>query len=416
MPAQVTGTTRAMIASGRPMKTPSVVLHGAAIACLLACEAMRRLSMARSLSRTAVVLAALLLGSVGLAQRIVVSPQAIVVNPLPAFDVDVWVDRDPSGRDAPSYGVGEEIQIGVRVSEDAFVYLFSVSAAGEIVQIVPNRYDAAGRDNFVRAGSTRLFPPQGARYSFVIDPPQGLAKVIAVASKRELDTRTLASFASERDFTASSRLGEDGFARALSIVVEPLPQESWVTATALYYVGSRPAVGAFGSLSVSSSPSRAEVWVDGGFAGFTPLSYGLRPGRYEVEVRLSGFVTHRETVQVRPDRTVNLSVPLAAEHTLARPGTGFLNAYLGLLPYPGSDVTRVRDGGRDSSATFTASARLRDVYEYFHEQLVRDGWRRTDLDVDDDEIEAEYRRGRDSFELELELEGRNRFELEIDFD
>jgi hypothetical protein len=158
------------------------------------------------------------------------------------------------------------------------------------------------------------------------------------------------------------------------------------------------------------------VWVDGGFAGFTPLSYGLRPGRYEVEVRLSGFVTHRETVQVRPDRTVNLSVPLAAEHTLARPGTGFLNAYLGLLPYPGSDVTRVRDGGRDSSATFTASARLRDVYEYFHEQLVRDGWRRTDLDVDDDEIEAEYRRGRDSFELELELEGRNRFELEIDFD
>jgi hypothetical protein len=267
---------------------------------------------------TAFVLAALLFGSVGLAQRIVVSPQAIVVNPLPAFDVDVWVDRDPSGRDAPSYGVGEEIQIGVRVSEDAFVYLFSVSAAGEIVQILPNRYDAAGRDNFVRAGSTRLFPPQGARYSFVIDPPQGLAKVIAVASKRELDTRTLASFASERDFTASSRLGEDGFARALSIVVEPLPQESWVTATALYYVGSRPAVGAFGSLSVSSSPSRAEVWVDGGFAGFTPLSYGLRPGRYEVEVRLSGFVTHRETVQVRPDRTVNLNVTL---QSLRREGT-----------------------------------------------------------------------------------------------
>jgi hypothetical protein len=251
-------------------------------------------------------------GSMALAQRIVVSPEAIVVNPLPAFEVEVFVDRDPSGAGAPAYRVGEEIQIGVRVTEDAYVYLFSISAAGEVVQILPNRFDAAGRDNFLRANTTRYFPPSGARYSFAVDPPTGLAKVIAVASKRELDTRQLASFATERDFQATSRIGEDGFARALSIVVQPLPQDAWVTSTALYYVGTRPQQGAYGTLVVTSDPSRAEVFVDGQFAGYTPLRYGLRPGRYDVEVRRDGYTTDRQTVQVRPDRTVEAASRLQA--------------------------------------------------------------------------------------------------------
>ena len=45
-----------------------------------------------------ILIAASLLGSAALAQRVEISPQAIVVNPLPSFDVDVWVDRAP-GRD-----------------------------------------------------------------------------------------------------------------------------------------------------------------------------------------------------------------------------------------------------------------------------------------------------------------------------
>ena len=93
-----------------------------------------------------------------------------------------------------------------------------------------------------------------------------------------------------------------------------------------------------------------------------------------------------------------------------------LNAYLGLMPYPNSTVTRQKSDRKDSESSFTSSARLRDIYDHFHRQLVQNGWRRTDLDRDDDEIEAEYRRGREKFELELEAKNRNRFELEIDFD
>jgi hypothetical protein len=297
------------------------------------------------------MLGALLLVPSASAQRIEVGPQAIVVNPRPAFDVDVWVDRDRGGRSEPTYFVGEDLEIGVRVSEDAYIYLFSLGASGDVVQVLPNRYDGGGRDNFVRAGATRTFPPAGARYGFVVDGPNGLARVVAVASRSPLDTRTLASFGSDRDFVASSSLGDDGFARALSIVVQPLPLETWVTATARYRVGllraSEPRVG--------SPPPAAP--------------------------------------RVEP-----------------------INAYLGLLPYPGSVVMERAGGGRDSETAFATTARLGDVYAHFHEQLVRDGWRRIDLDVDDDEIEAEYRRSGVTFELELEYEGRDRYELEIDFD
>jgi hypothetical protein len=54
---------------------------------------------------------ALLLLSLASAQRIVVSPQAIVVNPRPGFDVQVWLDRDTSGNSTPVYDIGEEIRI-----------------------------------------------------------------------------------------------------------------------------------------------------------------------------------------------------------------------------------------------------------------------------------------------------------------
>lgn len=372
--------------------------------------------MPRSMSRSVLLLTALLLASLVSAQRIVVSPEAIVVNPEPTFGVEVWVDRDPSGREEPAYAIGESIEISVRPSEDAYVYLFSVSASDEVVQILPNRYDDGGRDALVQADVTRTFPPQGARYAFVVEAPEGLAKVIAVASRRPLDTSTLASFSSEQDLLASSRLGEDGFARALAVVVEPLPQEAWVTATALYHVGRTPAQRTYGTITVTSRPPNAEVFVDGAFAGFTPLEYGARPGSYEVEVRAAGHASARETVEVRRGRVTRVDVSLRTDAPPRPPRAEVVNPFLGLVAYPGSVVTRQSIDGRDSETRFTTSARLRDVYEHFHEQLLRDGWRRVDLDVDDDEIEAEYRRDGLSFELELERDGRDRYELEIDFD
>ena len=276
------------------------------------------------------VLVATLLAGQAMAQNVVLSPRSIVVNPVPSSDVEVWVDKDPSGRDTPAYAVGEEIRVSVRPSEDAYVYLFSIAANGEVKQILPNPFD--GSDAFVRGGATRTFPPRDARYTFNVAPPGGLAKVIAVASRRPLDTSTLVNF--REGNLASSNIGEEGFARALRIIVNPLPQTEWVSATALYYVGARPAQGAYGTLQVDSEPRRGEVYVDRAFVGYTPLSYGLRPGMYDVEV-VGGGGSASERVQIRPDRTTEVFISL---RPIVRVGTAtFTSSPSGAEVYVGGN-------------------------------------------------------------------------------
>jgi len=168
-------------------------------------------------------------------QSIIVSPESIVINPAPEFNVEVWVDKDPSGIGAPHYVIGEAIKLNVRVSETSYVYLFNVRSTGEINQILPNRFDPYGHANYLQAGEIKRFPAQGAKYQFLVDGPTGLDKVIAVASKYPLNTQELADFESGSSF-AESNIGIHSFAQTLSIIVEPLPQSEWVTDTLNFQV------------------------------------------------------------------------------------------------------------------------------------------------------------------------------------
>ncbi len=253
-------------------------------------------------------------------EGVVLSPQAIVVNPVPSYEVEVFVDRDASGEATPSYAVGEAIRIGVRVSEDAYVYLFNVRTDGSVNQILPNNYDPEGQNNFVRAGETKYFPPEGAAYEFQAAAPEGLDKVIAVASETQLDTSTLASFGSDPNF-ASSSLGEEGFADALSVIVTPLPQDDWVSDTALFYVGSAvTAAPLYGTLSVTSEPAGARVLVDDVFVGYTPLRYGTTSGDHTVNVELEGYESFESTVSVLGGETRDVQASLGAEARLGQAG------------------------------------------------------------------------------------------------
>lgn len=273
----------------------------------------------------------LLAATTVLAQDFVINPLGIVVNPKPSFSVQVSLDK---GGATPSYQVGENITISVTVSESSYVYLFNVKSNGDIVQILPNQLDQEGRNNYLRAGETKQFPPRGAGYEFQITGPLGLDKVIAVASRSQLDTRTLASFASGDQFATSS-IGESGFAQALGIIVKPIPQNNWVTATTSFYVGNVPAQPpSTGTLTIDSSPSGAEVYVDDNFAGYTPLTYGTRPGRHDIRIQLSGYDTYRESVNLQPRSNLQISANLNA---VRRTGTAsFTSSPSGADVYVGS--------------------------------------------------------------------------------
>ncbi|WP_117238013.1 PEGA domain-containing protein [Thermus sediminis] len=258
------------------------------------------------------LLAALGLG-MALAQQL--SPQGIIVNPVPTdLEVRVWVDRDPGKRGNALYRIGEPIQIYVNVNQDAYVYLFNISADGRIDPILPNAYE---RENFLRAGETRRYPPEGARYRYTVTGPEGEDRILAVASRRPLSIQQILDV--ERNQVRVQ--GPEGLARALSIVIEPLPPRDWVTDVARYFVGrvaAPPSTPATATLVVDSRPGGAEVYLNGRFQGRTPLSLAVNPGRQEVEVRLPGHQPYRATVNPRPGERVQIFAQLVPE---ARQGT-----------------------------------------------------------------------------------------------
>lgn len=312
---------------------------------------------------------AILFASAAFAQnRIVVSPQAIVVNPLPTFEVDVFFE---TAGESPTFDVGEAVRLGVQPSEDAYVYLFDIRPNGAVTQILPNQVDEGSEDNFVRGGNTRFFPPRGAGYEYVINPPRGLSKVIAVASKDRLDTQELARFRQGDQF-ATSDIGQQGFADAFSIVVRPIQQSDWVTDTALYYVGERQQQPQFATLDVQTEPRRAEVFLDGEFIGVTPLNFGARPGRHEVRIELDDYRTVNRSIVLQPGERFRIDVGLervrrnATVDFRSSPSGAdvFLDgSFIGVTPLddvsvgPGQHEARfTRSGYEDARVTFSVSA------------------------------------------------------------
>ncbi len=165
-----------------------------------------------------------------------ISAQSIIVNPLPTtVDVKVWTDRDSSGTRTPSYQPGDRIRLYASVSQDAYVYLFNVDPNGRVDLILPNRYQ--GGANLLKANTVKVFPAAGDPFTFDIAAPYGLNKVLALASKTPLNLDQIATFKSAQNSFADVNVkGQQGLAQALSIVVTPVPQNTWDSATAFYQV------------------------------------------------------------------------------------------------------------------------------------------------------------------------------------
>lgn len=65
-----------------------------------------------------------------------------------------------------------------------------------------------------------------------------------------------------------------------------------------------------GTLAISSSPSRAKVYVDGVYFGLTPLSAEFSVGIHEVSIKLDGYKTASEKVSVRNGDKTEMDIKL----------------------------------------------------------------------------------------------------------
>jgi len=103
---------------------------------------------------------------------------------------------------------------------------------------------------------------------------------------------------------------------------------------------------AFASVQIVSSPSGANVYVNGAYIGITPLSsQKVNPGTYTVEIRMDGYTPYTTTGQVIAGQNIQLNaalapVPVATPTTKAGADPFVLVVALGILCIAGYLTSR----------------------------------------------------------------------------
>jgi hypothetical protein len=237
-----------------------------------------------------------------------VTPQGVVVNPVEtALRVNVRLDK---GGNNPLYLEGEKQRITVSVNQDAYVYIFNIQANGAVTVLLPNGF--SGGAPFLRANETRTFPPNGAGYELTIAAPFGQEKILALASKRQLDLGQVVPQVRSNSFVTATVQGQEGLARALAVTVTPLPPQDWVTDVADFQTRSRTAPSVNGTLQVTANVNGANVYVDGVLVGRTPLTLNLPAGQRNIRVTANGYRDENATVNVQGGQTTRINLTLDA--------------------------------------------------------------------------------------------------------
>ncbi len=237
-----------------------------------------------------------------------VTPQGVIVNPVDtALKVNVSLDK---GGNNPLYIEGEKQRISVRVNQDAYVYVFDIQPNGQVSVLLPNGF--SGGTPFLRANETRTFPPSGAGYELTISAPYGQEKILALASKRQLEISAIVPQVRSGSFVTATVQGQEGLARALSVTVTPLPPQDWVTDTADFQTRAKNAPAANGALQVTSNVNGANVYVDGVLVGRTPLTLNIPAGQHTVRVTANGYREDTTTVNVVGGQTTRVDGSLEA--------------------------------------------------------------------------------------------------------
>ena len=100
------------------------------------------------------------------------------ITPRPRADLEVyvWPDRGMDG----VYYPGENINVNVEVTRDAFLILYNIDSRGNMRILFPS---APWEDNFVQAGDVIRFPRSYDDYDWTIEGPAGTEYVQAIASE-----------------------------------------------------------------------------------------------------------------------------------------------------------------------------------------------------------------------------------------
>jgi len=227
----------------------------------------------------------------------------IAIRPVPDFNIEVWVDKG-CGK---SYTVGENITIYFKSNKDCYLTLFDFIPGGGIRLLFPNRYE---KNNFLEANKVHTIPP-----GFVVTPPPGKEMIRAIATTSPwqfFSDKEIMRYHDEHPeerYPVISR-SKEGFTTKFNEKIKIIPQPNRAMASCIFNVISK-VVPQYGKIKVTSSPSYAEVYLDGAYQGRTPITLSnVKVGKHTVKVTKKDYYDYGETPQVKGNVTTSVFAPL----------------------------------------------------------------------------------------------------------
>lgn len=236
-----------------------------------------------------------------LAQDTTKPSSKITIRPVPDFRIKVWIDKG-CGK---SYTVGENITIYFKSNKDCYLTLFEFSPGGRIRLLLPNRYR---KDNFFKANREYAIPSASDNFRFEVTRPLGKATIRATATTSPwwfFSDEEILRYHNEHPeerYPVISR-SEEGFATKFNEQIRIIPQPNRARASCIFNVIGK-VVPQYGNIKVTSSPSYAEVYLDGAYRGKTPITLSnVKVGKHTIKVTKKDYYNYSEMVQVKGSST-----------------------------------------------------------------------------------------------------------------
>jgi len=224
---------------------------------------------------------AVLLGVTALAQDVV--PKGIIINPVvpPGLSVNVWLDK-------AVYALGEQIQIHYEVNQDAYIYVYDITADGNVVLLFPNFWS---QSNYVGAGQHVL--PDSAAYRYTVSEPTGTEYLEVIASTQPLSV--VPQFQSSSPFALLGGDPEAFQQQFQAQVLGIVPQQAWTQDWTSFEVvaASQPSQA---TLVIQSAPSGASISLDGAPVGNTPRTVYVSAGLHQIILSKAGYQSWSRTL------------------------------------------------------------------------------------------------------------------------
>ncbi len=269
-------------------------------------------------------------------QSAVDTTQAVISSAVPALTAQLYVPQS-------TYHVDDALIITYTVNRAAYVYLCDVTADGHVTLLHPNWLEPSPS---VTAG-THTFPGSGT-YTLRITEPVG--------------TETLYLFAASGPISGFPTSFSYGFPllstnpstfrnSILATMQAQFTSGNWAfDSLSFSVVAATPTTG---TIRVLSSPSNAQVRIDGTFVGTTTVEQSnITPGGHTVQVSKSGYQTETRSVNVIAGSTSTVSVTLTPVSVNNPPNANF--SFSPSDPIVGDVVSFDGSASSDSDGSITS--------------------------------------------------------------